>query len=560
MNNGIFATLQRIGRSFMLPIAILPIAGLLLAIGATFTNETNLSLYGLNELMGNGTIWYSFFTILKAAGDVVFANLPVLFALGVAIGMANTEKATAAIASLVGFLVLTATMSALLHIGWGAKLIDLGYTLEQFPELGGQLTQLANDPLAYSSALNGAIGTQQALGGQTTVLGMQTLNMGVFAGIIVGLLTAALHNKFYKIELPAAISFFGGTRFVPIVTAVTMIFIGILLYFVWPFVQNGISILAYGINSLGYFGTFLYGLIERSLIPFGLHHVFYTPFWQTSLGGTLEVGGKMIQGAQNIVFAQLADPNTAIIDPMYARFMAGKFPFMMFGLPAAALAMYHTAKTNKRKGIAGILFAAALTSFLTGITEPIEFTFLFVAPVLYAIHAVLAGLSFMLMHIFQVGVGQTFSGGFIDYVLFGLLQFSRSNPLPILFVGAVYSVIYYFVFKFIILKFNLQTPGREADDEESKLYTRADYNEKQAGGSRAEQIIAGLGGAANIVNVDACATRLRLSVHDEQLVDETALKATGAAGVLKTKGAVQVVYGPQVSVIQSEVSESLGRD
>lgn len=568
MKNGLFAIMQRIGRSFMLPIAILPIAGLMLAIGATFTNGTNLEIYHLTDILGEGTIGYAFFTILRSAGDVIFANLPLLFAIGVAIGMANQEKATAAIAAVVGFLVLTATISALLHLGFGAKLIDLKYVMENLeninPDLLPEIRKLASKPLEYQGLLSGIIETQKALGGQTSVLGLQTLNMGVFAGIIVGLLTSYLHNKYYKIELPAAISFFGGTRFVPIITAVSMLFLGILLYFVWPYIQNVIVLLSGGINSLGFFGTFLYGLIERSLIPFGLHHVFYMPFWQTGIGGTAIVGGKVVQGAQNIVFAQLADPNTKIIDPLYARFMAGKFPFMMFGLPAAALAMYHTAKTNKRKVAGGILFAAALTSFLTGITEPIEFTFLFVAPLLYVIHALLAGLSFMLMHIFQVGVGQTFSGGFIDYVLFGLLQFNRSNPLPILLVGVCYSGIYYFVFKYIIVRFNLGTPGREEDDVNTKLYTRADFNAKNEGDtlnvSRAESIISGLGGADNIINVDACATRLRLSLIDEQLVNEAQLKSTGAAGVMKSKGGVQVIYGPQVSVIQSEISEALGRD
>ncbi|MGL5540798.1 MAG: PTS transporter subunit EIIC [Erysipelotrichaceae bacterium] len=524
MKNSVFGILQRVGRSFMLPIAILPVAGLFLGIGGSFTNETTLAAYNLTALMGEGTVIYAILSVMSKAGDIVFANLPIIFAMGVAIGMAKAEKEVAALSGAVAYFIMNATIGAMIAINGGAA---------AFPA-----------------------------GSITMSVGIETLQMGVFGGIIVGLGVAALHNKFYKIELPAAISFFGGSRFIPIVSAITYLAVGILMFFVWPPVQNVMYAAGDIVRNSGYIGTFFYGLIERSLIPFGLHHVFYIPFWQTALGGTLEVCGSVVEGAQNIFFAELACAETTKFTVEATRFMTGKFPFMMFGLPGAALAMYHTAKPSKKQIAYGLLFSAAFTAFLTGITEPIEFTFLFVAPALYAVHAVLAGLSFMLMHVLDVAIGQTFSGGFIDYVLFGVLQGqAKTNFLYVLPVGAAYFATYYFLFKFMIVKMNLKTPGREDDDVETKMYTRADMNAKKDGTAidakdeQSAMILEALGGKDNLTDVDACATRLRLTVKDATLVNDAMLKASGANGVIKSGQGVQVIYGPKVSVIKSKLVE-----
>ena len=367
MKDKVFGVLQRVGRSFMLPIAILPVAGLLLGFGGSFTNETMLRTYGLWELMGPGSVANAIFQVMSDAGDIVFSNLPIIFAMGVAIGMAKKEKEVAALAAAIAFFIMHASISAMINIHGGA---------------------------------------QQMLSGATaSVCGITSLQMGVFGGIIVGLGVAALHNRFYKIELPQVLSFFGGTRFVPIISSLVYTAMGILMFYVWPVIQNGSYAVGNVVLNSGYVGTWVYGLMERLLIPFGLHHVFYLPFWQTGLGGSMEVAGKVVEGAQNIFFAQLADPTVEHFAVSATRFMSGKFPLMIFGLPGTALAMYRTAKPEKKKAVSGLLLSAALTSMLTGITEPLEFTFLFVAPLLYGIHCALAGLAYMLMHVLNVGVG-----------------------------------------------------------------------------------------------------------------------------------------------------------
>lgn len=526
MKDKIFGVLQRIGRSFMLPIALLPVAGLLLGLGSSLTNTTMLETYHLMNILGPGTVFNMIFTVMSEAGNIVFANLPVLFAMGVAIGMAKQEKEVAALSSVVAFFIMHASISAMITINGGAEAMLAGST--------------------------------------TNVLGITSLQMGVFGGIIVGLGVAALHNKFYKIELPQVLSFFGGTRFVPIISALVFTVVGILMFFIWPVVQQGIYAVGDLVMKSGYAGTWVYGFMERLLIPFGLHHVFYLPFWQTAVGGTMEVGGVMVEGAQNIFFAQLADPSTTEFSVEATRFMSGKFPLMIFGLPGAALAMYQTAKPENRKKVGGLLFSAALTSMLTGITEPLEFTFLFVAPVLYGIHCVFAGLAYMLMHVFNVGVGMTFSGGLIDMTLFGILQGNaKTHWIWIVIVGIGYFVVYYFLFSFLIKKFNMKTPGRD-DSEEVKLYKRSDVEAKKKGGKGASDkdelsiaITAGLGGKKNISDVDCCATRLRCTVHDANKVDEGILKSTGASGVIRKGNGIQVIYGPRVSVIKSELQEYL---
>jgi PTS system D-glucosamine-specific IIC component len=392
--------------------------------------------------------------------------------------------------------------------------------------------------------------------------------MGVFGGIIVGLGVAALHNRFYKIELPQVLSFFGGTRFVPIISGLTFTIVGILMFYIWPVVQQGIYAVGGVVLNSGYAGTWVYGLMERALIPFGLHHVFYLPFWQTAVGGTMEVGGRLVEGAQNIFFAQLADPTVEHFAVSATRFMSGKFPLMIFGLPGAALAMYKTAKPEKRKAVEGLLLSAALTSMLTGITEPLEFTFLFVAPVLYVIHCVFAGLAYMLMHICGVGVGMTFSGGLIDMTLFGILQGNaKTSWIWIVIVGIGYFIVYYFLFSFLIVKMDLKTPGRD-DSEEVKLYRRSDVDAKKKGAAGAanaasqedalsEAICRGLGGKKNISDVDCCATRLRCTVHKSELVDDSLLKSTGASGVVHKGNGVQIIYGPRVTVIKANLEEYL---
>ena len=519
-SGGTFGVLQRVGRSFMFPIALLPVAGLLLGIGSSFSNPTTIELYGLQGILGEGTILNTVLSIMAATGNVIFGNLPLIFAMGVALGMAKQEKEIATLSAAVAFLVMHMTI---------ATLLNLTHRTETLQE--------------------GATGN---------VLGLTSLEMGVFGGIIVGLGVAWLHNRFYKTELPNAISFFGGTRFIPIISTLVYIVVGAVMFFLWPVIQKWIYALGDLVTKSGYAGTWIYGIIERALIPFGLHHVFYLPFWQTGLGGTMMIDGVNVAGAQNIFFAQLASPNTQRFSVEACRFMSGKFPFMMFGLPGAALAMYQCAFKEKRKVAGGLLLGAALTSFLTGITEPLEFTFLFVAPLLYIVHCVLAGLSFMLMHLFGVAVGMTFSGGFIDLLLFGILPGNaKTNWIFIILVGIVYFVIYYFLFGILIRKRNYKTPGREEEGAETKLYTRKDYNEaKEGGGSkRAADILLALGGKENLSDVDCCATRLRITVKESEKVDEGALKATGASGVIKKGNGVQVIYGPKVTVIKSELED-----
>ena len=580
-----FGVLQRVGRAFMLPIALLPIAGLLLGIGSSLTNTTMLETYKLMAAMGPGTIPYSVFTVLSDVGTVIFNNLAIIFAMGVALGMAESEKGTATLSAAIAFFVMHQTIHSLLSLSGS---LEEGVLLE---------------------------------GSVANVVGIQSLEMGVFGGIIVGLGVAALHNRFYKIRLPNAISFFGGTRFVPIISTIVYVLVGVVMFFVWPYIQSGIYALGNLVLRSGYAGTFVYGFIERLLIPFGLHHVFYLPFWQTGLGGSALIDGSLIYGAQNIFFAELASPNTTVFSVEATRFMSGKFPFMIFGLPGAALAMYTCAKPEKRRVAGGLLLSAALTAMLTGITEPLEFTFLFVAPALYIVHCVLAGLSYMFMHILNVGVGMTFSGGIIDLILFGVLQGNaKTNWLMIPLVGVFYFIVYFLVFRWMIRKFNYITPGRENDNAETKLYRRADYDARRRGQtvpegagavsaeggetadvmtedtgnadgnaspcgknrrshrgttvvdaagaeiaadsavrSVSELILEGLGGRDNLTTLDCCATRLRITVKDGSAVSEDLLRQSGAAGVLRRGNSIQVVYGPQVSVIKSELEDYMGK-
>nr|WP_303021203.1 PTS transporter subunit IIABC [uncultured Blautia sp.] len=538
MKDKIFSVLQRIGRSFMLPIAILPVAGLLLGIGSSFTNATTIETYGLTKILGDGTILHYLLMIMNKVGSAVFDNLPLIFAVGVAIGMAKKEKEVSALSAVIAYFVMNTAINAML--------INNGLILEN-----GEIAE---------SVLEGTI---------TSVCGIQSLQMGVFGGIIVGLGVAALHNRFYRIQLPSALSFFGGTRFVPIISTIVYMFVGILMYFVWPAVQNGIFALGGLVTGSGYAGTLIFGLIKRALIPFGLHHVFYMPFWQTAVGGTMEVAGQMVQGGQNIFFAQLADSaNIAHFSADATRYFSGEFIFMIFGLPGAALAMYQCAKPEKKKAAGGLLLSAALACMATGITEPLEFSFLFVAPALFAVQVILAGSAYMIAHMLNVAVGLTFSGGFLDFFLFGILQGNeKTSWLRVIPVGIIYFLLYYFIFKFMIRKFDFKTPGREEDDVETKLYTKADVNARKAAAGEvqasdsedpvSEAITRGLGGKKNISDVDCCATRLRCTVHDASRVSDSILKATGASGVVHKGNGVQVIYGPNVTVIKSNLEDYL---
>ena len=544
MKDKIFGVLQRVGRSFMLPIAVLPVAGLLLGIGSSFTNETTIATYGLQSILGNGTILHALLVIISKAGNVIFDNLPIIFAVGVAIGMAKAEKEVAALSAMISFFVMHASINAVLVVS-------------------GKI--LADGSIA-DNVLDGTI---------ASVCGIQSLQMGVFGGIIVGLGVAALHNRYHKIVLPSALSFFGGSRFVPIISTVVYVGVGILMYFIWPAVQNGIFALGGLVTGTGYFGTLVFGIIKRALIPFGLHHVFYMPFWQTAVGGTMMVDGNLIQGGQNIFFAQLASPDVTHFSADATRYFSGEFIFMIFGLPGAALAMYRCAKPEKKKAAGGLLLSAALACMFTGITEPLEFSFLFVAPALFAVQVILAGSAYMIAHVLNIAVGLTFSGGILDLFIFGILQGNaKTSWMRIIPVGIIYFLLYYFIFSFLIKKYDFKTPGREDDDEETKLYTKADVNARNTANSRLSEtdgkqggtddeksaaIARGLGGKKNITSVDCCATRLRCSIENPELVDEKLLKATGAVGVVKRGQGIQVIYGPQVTVIKSNLEAYLAQ-
>ena len=543
-NNKLLTIIQTIGRSFFLPISILPVAGLLLGIGASFSNPDTIAQYGLTGLMGEGTFLNHAFLLMTAVGEAVFSNLPLLFALAVALGMAKEEKAVAVLSAALSFIVMHKTISELLV--FAGQILPDG--------------QLAPD------VISGTI---------THVLGMQTLEMGVFGGIIVGLMVAVLHNRFYQIQLPAVFSFFGGVRFIPIICTLASIVLGVACYFVWPPVQKLILLSGHLVVKSGLYGTFIFGFIERALIPFGLHHVFYMPFWQSALGGVMNIDGHLYYGAQNIFFAQLASPSTKHFAIETARFLSGEYTIMLGGLLGAALAMYNTAKTNKRKIVGGLLFSAALTCFITGITEPIEFTFLFVAPLLYVAHCFLAGFGFVLMHVFNITIGTTFSCGLIDFILYGVMPGnSKTNWVILVPICIAYFAIYYYLFRWAILKWNLQTPGREEDEgQETKLYTKADFKAKQAeeqarkeaqaGGfevdEQMENIIAGLGGLDNMENPECCATRLRLNLGDSSKVDKALLKKAGAVGTIINGKAVQVIFGPVVSTIKPKLQNYMDK-
>ncbi|TKI03956.1 PTS transporter subunit EIIC [Martelella alba] len=508
--NTVFSGAQKLGKSFMLPIAVLPAAGLLLGIGGVFSNPITIETYAFLD----NALLQAVFTLMKQCGSAVFDNLPLLFAVGIAIGMTNTDRGTAGLAAVLSFLVMNKSINAMLVI----------------------THSLATDNLAGH--------------GQASILGIVTLQTGVLGGILSGLLTAWLHNRYNKVALPQVLAFFSGSRFVPIVASFAALFLGVLMFYLWPPIQAGITHLGGVVEKTGYIGTLFYGMILKCLIPFGLHHLFYLPFWMTSIGGEMVVNGTLVQGTQKIFFAQLADPSVTHYYIGVSRFMAGRFADFMFGLPGAALAMYHCAKKENRRRVAGLLLSAALTAFVTGITEPLEFAFMFTAPLLYVVHIVLTGVAFMLTHLLAITVGQTFSGGLIDFLLFGVLQGNaKTNWVLMLPLGAVMFTLYYCSFRFLIQWRQLKTPGREDDDDTVNAASAP------VGTERAQGIVAALGGKPNIVDVDCCATRLRITVNDPTLVNTDAFKALGSRGAFVHGQGVQVVYGPHVTLIKNEVEE-----
>ncbi len=495
----LFGILQQVGKALMLPVAILPAAGLLLAFGNALQNIQLLERMPLLN-----TAWLQMVArVMEQSGGIVFTNLPLLFAVGVAVGLSGGDG-VAGLAAIIGYLTMNVTMGTIANVT--IELVD------------------ANP--AY-----------------TNMLGVPTLSTGVFGGIIVGVLASYLYKKYYNIKLPSYLGFFAGKRFIPIITAISALLLGIIMTFVWPPIQNGLNLFSHGmIGSNRTIAVFIFGLIERALIPFGLHHIFYNPFW-FEFGEYVNKAGELIRGDQRIFFEQLKDnvPFTA------GAFMTGKFPFMMFGLPAAALAMYHEADAKKKKYVAGIMMSAALTSFLTGITEPIEFTFLFVAPLLFAVHALFAGLSFMTMHLLDVRIGMTFSGGMIDYLLLGVLP-NRTAWWLVILIGLMFSVIYYFGFRYAIRRWNIKTPGRE-DDEEV-----ADFVEVE---DLAIKVLQALGDKENISRLDACITRLRISVKDIKKVNKVSLKSLGASGVLIIGDNVQAIFGPKSDQLKLQIENAI---
>ena len=495
-----FKQLQKIGKSFMLPIAILPAAGLLLGIGGALSNPNTVQAYpflNISWLQG-------IFSIMSSAGNVVFSNLALIMCIGLSVGLAKKDKGTAGLAGAVSFLVMNAAIEGMI------------------------------------TAFNPAI---------------ESIDTGVVGAIVIGLAVSYLHNRYGNIQLPSVLGFFGGSRFVPIVSSFTAIFIGAIFFLIWPTFQGWLVSAGNAIAGLGPIGTFLYGFLLRLTGAVGLHHMIYPLFWYTELGGVATVAGQTVTGAQNIFFAQLADPNHTGLFTEGTRFFAGRFATMMFGLPGACLAMYHCVSKDKRKLVGGLFLGAAITSFVTGITEPIEFMFLFVAPWLYVVHAFFDGLSFLVADILNISVGNTFSGGLIDFTLFGVLQGNdKTNWIYVLIVGVIWFALYYFTFRFLITKFNVMTPGRETQDEEVTVVSKDSLNEV------AEKVLEALGGAENLEDVDACITRLRVSVKDVNKVDKDKIKSLGATAVLEVKGGIQAIFGAKADPIKQKINEIIGRD
>jgi len=502
---------QRLGKAILLPIAILPVAGLLLGISSALSGEAVIESYPILD----NTVLQAILEIMNAAGSGVFTALPLIFAVGIAAGLVKGDKGTAGLASVVGYFVLILTINALLTVT-------------------GQIAPEGTDP---------------RLLGQGEQFGIMTLQMGVFGGILAGIGTAFVHDRFYKIQLPEFLAFFGGSRFVPIINSFIFMLVGAAMFLIWPFIGDGIAAFGEMASNLGVFGALLYGLALRTLYLFGLHHVFYLPFWTTAVGGTMEVAGTVYEGFQTIFLAQLSDPGTTKFFGNLALFNSGRYLHIMIGMPAVALAMYKAIPAGpKRKATLGFLVSIALTAFITGVTEPISFALLFASPLLFVAEAVLFSLSFGLAAILNITIGSTFSAGVIEFLLFGVFQGNaKTGYLWVVLLAIPIFIVYYFIFKTLILKLNAKTPGRgeEVTDNNS------DYKEDE----RSKTIIEGLGGMENITDIDNCATRLRVSVIDPEKVDSDKLKTTGAHNTVVRGSSIQVIYGPKVNIIKGDVDE-----
>ncbi|HGA1217970.1 PTS transporter subunit EIIC [Streptococcus suis] len=497
-----FKKFSQLGQAFMLPISILPVAGLLLGIGGALSNSNAVAQFPVLD-----QAWLqAVFTIMSTAGSAVFANLALIFAIGVAVGLADADKGTAGLSAGVAYLVYTATISGFLTL---------------FADKGA------------------------------------SIDTGVLGALAIGITVATLHNKYRKIELPAFLGFFGGSRFIPIISSFAAIAIGSIFYIIWPPIQNLLVDFGKAIAEMGSFGTFLYGFGLRLTGAFGLHHTIYPMFWYTSLGGSEVVAGETIQGAQNIFFAQLADANHTGLFTYGTRFFAGRFATMIFGLPASCLAMYHAIPKENRKKVGSFYSSSALTSLLTGITEPIEFSFLFVAPWLYVVHAFLDGLSFLVADLLQIRIGNSFSGGLIDYLIFGVFQGNdKTNWIYVIPVGLLWAAVYYLVFKFLVTKFHVLVPGMESSDQAS--HSAKVLSNGSSLRDNAIAIIDALGGADNIENVTACATRLRVSLRNSGLVDKGVIQSIGATAVLDVKGGIQAIFGGKAILYSQEINQILG--
>ena len=488
-----FGLLQKLGRALMIPVAVLPAAGILLGIGGGLLAGVDRGTFPITS-----PIVLDLLEMMKAAGDAVFGAMPLLFAIGVVIAFTNNDGVSA-LAATVGFVVLLGTMSAV------AKIFGLP---------------------------------------TSTVLGFQTVNTGVFGGIIVGLMAAALFNRFYRIELPTYLGFFAGKRFVPIATAFAAIAVGFVLAFVWAPIGAGIAGLStWAITQNPVLGVFIYGIVERSLLPFGLHHIWNAP-WFYEFGAYTTPSGQTVHGLTNICFAG---------DPRQGGILSGGYLFKMFGLAGAALAIWRTAQPARKVAVGGIMASAAFTAFLTGITEPLEFSFLFVAPALYALHALLAGLSFPIMYLLDARLCYSFSHGLIDYLLFFILDI---RPWIVLIVGPLYFLLYFGAFYGAIKLFNLKTPGREPEEETPAVAiggaALADPRQEFA-----RQLVLAFGGKNNITSLDACITRLRVGVADPSKVNQARLKAMGAAGVVVVGSNMQAIFGPKSEGYKTDMDEYL---
>lgn len=500
----LFEQLQKIGKALMLPVALLPAAGLLVGLGEIVKNPQIVESIAF---LNNSWI-HTLANIISSAGNVILSNLPLLFATGIAVGLCDGDG-VAGLSSIVGFLVFNMTIGK--YIGLTPENIRGNPSFEM-------------------------------------VLGIPTLQMGVMGGIIVGVTTTIIYKRFYNIRLPEFLGFFSGKRFVPIMTAIVSVILGGVIVNIWPIIQNLLFTISRSlINTNSTISSFIFGIVERSLVPFGLHHIWYNPFWY-QFGEYIDSTGKLVIGDQQIFFAQLRD-NVAITA---GTFMTGKFPIMMFGLPGAALAMYHEAFDENKKKVSALLLSAALASFLTGITEPIEFSFLFLAPILFAIHCVFAGFSFLIMNILSVKIGMTFSGGLIDFLLLGVIP-NRTPWYWVILVGIILFIIYYIGFRFIIRKLNLQTPGREY--EELEAINEYDININLDEEGFAKNVLNALGGKKNIKYLDACITRLRITVKDLRKVQRLKLKQLGVAGIMIVGNNIQAIFGPQSEILKDQIKD-----